>query len=79
MHMCGCGCEDTSVGMETQIIDGGIIFCWIIDSRSIDESILDGSIRCTGQPNPNVSMDLEVKIVLCTSQPHSRGRPEHWL
>lgn len=61
--------ENTSVGMGTQIID----------SRSIDESILDGSIRCTGQPNPNVSLDLEVKIVLCTSQPHSRGRPEHWL
>lgn len=61
--------ENTSVGMGTQIID----------SRSIDESILDGSIRCTGQHNPNVSLDLEVKIVLCTSQPHSRGRPEHWL
>lgn len=68
MHVSGCGCEEYECGHGE-----------IIDRRSIDKSILDGSIRCTGRHNPNVSLDLGVKTVLYTDQPHSRGRPERWL
>lgn len=60
--------------MRTQIID-----CGINDRRSINERILDGSIRCTGLHNPTkcelVGQDCSVLAALSVAHEQVHTQP----